>query len=308
MGRRKSRPARAVGLGSGAAAAAEPDAPSPSGSGGASKSRRAAKGEARRREDVCFEVDDSTWCLSDGDRRDLAELVMRDGRISGEGEGALDVAALHEAEREKRCSLRLRVRDAPEEGFRLGQWPVVPSDCVILEYAIAGMVFSGCFDGPDEGVSGLAHLVRLRFVTLRVHAFAVSRSADSVSVASFRVRLGLMEQAFATCESLLEVTRHPWRKSFMNMMAWVRPEVMTSAAIYGMDGLARPINGGANGDFTPKKDSQFDLAAFYEAVKPSMYVPLHLYISLSHKLLGINCCGWSKTTIAHFKKCVKHFF
>ncbi|EEC82693.1 hypothetical protein OsI_27351 [Oryza sativa Indica Group] len=270
MGRRKSRPARAVGLGSGAAAAAEPDAPSPSGSGGASKSRRAAKGEARRREDVCFEVDDSTWCLSDGDRRDLAELVMRDVRISGEGEGALDVAALHEAEREKRCSLRLRVRDAPEEGFRLGQWPVVPSDCVILEYAIAGMVFSGCFDGPDEGVSGLAHLVRLRFVTLRVHAFAVSRSADSVSVASFRVRLGLMEQAFATCESLLEVTRHPWRKSFMNMMAWVRPEVMTSAAIYGMDGLARPINGGANGDFTPKKDSQFDLAAFYEAVKPSM--------------------------------------
>ncbi|EEE67827.1 hypothetical protein OsJ_25598 [Oryza sativa Japonica Group] len=270
MGRRKSRPARAVGLGPGAAAAAEPDAPSPSGSGGASKSRRAAKGEARRREDVCFEVDDSTWCLSDGDRRDLAELVMRDVRISGEGEGALDVAALHEAEREKRCSLRLRVRDAPEEGFRLGQWPVVPSDCVILEYAIAGMVFSGCFDGPDEGVSGLAHLVRLRFVTLRVHAFAVSRSADSVSVASFRVRLGLMEQAFATCESLLEVTRHPWRKSFMNMMAWVRPEVMTSAAIYGMDGLARPINGGANGDFTPKKDSQFDLAAFYEAVKPSM--------------------------------------
>ncbi|XP_015695228.2 E3 ubiquitin-protein ligase SHPRH [Oryza brachyantha] len=265
MGRRKSRPARAGGLGAGAAA--EPDAPSPS-SGGASKSRRAAKGEARR--DVCFEVDSSTWCLSDGDRRDLAELVMRDVRISGEGEEALDVAALYEAGREKRFPLRLRVRDAPEEGFRLGNWPVVPSDCVILEYVVAGMVISGCFDGPDEGVSGLAHLVKLRFVTLRVHAFNVSQSGDSVSVVSFRVRLGVMEKAFAACESLLEVTRHPWRKSLMNMVAWVRPEVMTSTAIYGMDGPVLPINGDANGDFTPKKDSQFDLAALYEAIKPSM--------------------------------------
>uniref|UniRef100_A0A0D9X2Z0 RING-type domain-containing protein n=1 Tax=Leersia perrieri TaxID=77586 RepID=A0A0D9X2Z0_9ORYZ len=268
MGRKKSRPVRAGALGAVVSAEAEPDAPSPSGGGGGgggggSKSTRR---EARRR-DVCVEVDGSTWCLGDGDRRDLAELVMRDVRVSGEG---LDVAALREADREKRYSLRLRVRDAPEEGFRLGNWPVVPSDCVILECAIAGVVVSGCFDGPDEGVSGLAHLVSLRFVTLRVHDFSVSHSGDSVLAGSFRVRLGMMEQAFAACESLLEVTRHPWRKSLMNMMAWVRPEVLTSAAIYGEADLVCPINGGANGDFTPKKDSQFDLDAFYEAVKPSM--------------------------------------
>jgi E3 ubiquitin-protein ligase SHPRH len=90
------------------------------------------------------------------------------------------------------------------------------------------------------------------------------------------------DQAFAACESLLEVTRHPWRKSLMNVMAWVRPEVTTSATVYGMDGLVPPVDGGADSDFTPKSDSQFDLAAFYEAVKPSTYVP---YISCSHVLL-----------------------
>jgi len=56
----------------------------------------------------------------------------------------------------------------------------------------------------------------------------------------------------------------------MNMMAWLRPEVTTSAAIYGVDGLGVLMDDGANADFTPKSDSQFDLAAFYEAVKPSM--------------------------------------
>ncbi|KAG8079306.1 hypothetical protein GUJ93_ZPchr0007g5579 [Zizania palustris] len=265
MGRKKSRPVRAGGLGAGAAA--EPDAPSPSSS--TSRSRRAAKGEGEARRDVCLEVDNSTWYLIDGDQRDLAELVLRDVRLPGEGKEGLNIGALPEEDMETRFSLRLRVRDAPKEGFRMGQWPVVPSDCVIMEYVIAGKVISGCFDGPDEGVSGLAHLVSLRFVTLRVHAFTVSQSADFAGSVSFRVRLGIMERAFAGCESLLEVARHPWRKSLMNMMAWVRPEVITSAAVYGMDGLVWPMNDGAYGDFTPKKDSEFDLAAFYEAVKPS---------------------------------------
>ena len=56
----------------------------------------------------------------------------------------------------------------------------------------------------------------------------------------------------------------------MNMMAWLRPDITTSAAIYGMDGLGVAMDDSGNADCTPKSDSQFDLAAFYEAVKPSM--------------------------------------
>ncbi|KAL6896865.1 hypothetical protein ACP4OV_007437 [Aristida adscensionis] len=264
MGRKKSRPVRATGAGAGA----DPDAPSPSGSAAAPK--RAAKGEARR--DVCVEVGTEAWGLPDGDRRDVAEVVLRDVSVSGEGE-----AALEEACRAPGFSLRLRVRDAPEEGFRLGHWPVVPSDCVHLEYASRAdhgekpgdVVVSGCFDGPDEGVSGLAHLLSLRFVTLRVQSLRAFRHMGEPRVESFRVRVELMAQAFSACESLLEVARHPWRKSLMNMMAWLRPEVTTSAAIYGLQGLVLPTDGGANADFAPKSDSQFDLAAFYEAIKPS---------------------------------------
>ncbi|KAK3126035.1 hypothetical protein QOZ80_7BG0613020 [Eleusine coracana subsp. coracana] len=266
MGRKKSRPVRAVGAGAGAET--EPGAPSPSGS---RTKRSAAKGQARR--DVRVEVDKSTWGLPDGDHRDVAEVVLRDVSFSGEGEVALE---LEEAYRASRFSLRLLVRDAPEEGFRIGNWPVVPSDCVLLEYVVngdhegkheSGVVLSGCFDGPDEAVSGLAHLVNLRFVTLRIQSFRAFRDMDEVRTESFRVRVEMMEQAFGGCESLLEVAKHPWRKSLMNMMAWLRPEVMTSAAIYGTDGPVLPMDADANA--APKSDSQFDLAAFYEAVKPS---------------------------------------
>lgn len=275
MGRKKSRPVRAAGAGS----AADPYAASPSGS-----ARRGAKGgEARR--DVCVEVDRSTWGHADVDHRDVAEVVLRDVSVSGgwDGEGAL--ALEEEAPGASTFSLRLRVRGAPEEGFRMGQWPVVPSDCVLLECVVHGdreekheeYVVSGCFDGPDEGVSCLGHLVSLRFVTLRVQSFRAFRDVGVARVESFRVTVEVTEQAFSACESLLEVARHPWRKSLMNVMAWLRPEVTTSAAIYGMDGLAVPMHDGGNADFAPKSDSQFDLAAFYEAIKPSMCVS---YVSL----------------------------
>jgi len=264
MGRKKSRPVRAAGAAS-AAAQADPDAPGPSGG-----TKRAAKAEARR--DVRVEVDRSTWGLADADHRDVAEVVLRDVSVSADGEEALG-----EAFGASRFSLRILVRDAPEEGFRMGQWPVVPSDCVLLEYVVHGdgeekhqLMVSGCFDGPDEGVSGLAHLVSLRFVTLRIQSLRAFRDVGEAQVESFRVRVEVMEGAFGACQSLLEVARHPWRKSLMNMMAWLRPEVTTSAAIYGVDGLGVLMDDGANADFTPKSDSQFDLAAFYEAVKPSI--------------------------------------
>lgn len=282
MGRTKSRPSRARGLGACAAPAPEPDAPSPSaGSAGSSKSKRAAKGEARR--DVLVEVDGGASGGPGDDRRDLAELVLRDVRLGGEGK--LEGAGLGAPEEGcsgnvGRCSLRLRVRDAPEDGFRLGHWPVVPSDCVLLEYHaenLGGGVFvSGCFDGPDEGVSGLVHLVSLGFVTLRVWEYSSLPGDDSAPAMVLRVRVEVMDRAFGACESLLEVARQPWRKSLMNVMAWVRPEVTTSAVMYGMDGLVPATDGDEECDFAPKSDSQFDLAAFYEAVKPSMCVP---YIS-----------------------------
>nr|CAB3458988.1 unnamed protein product [Digitaria exilis] len=259
MGRKKSRPVRAAG----AAFAADPDAPGPSGG-----AKRAAKGQARR--DVCVEVDRSTWGLADVDHRDVAEVVLRDVSVSGDGEEE----ALEEVLGASRFSLRLRVRDAPEEGFRMGQWPIVPSDCVLLECVVhekqEEFVVSGCFDGPDEGVCGLAHLVSLRFVSLRVQSLRVFRDMGEARVESFGVGVEVMEQAFSACESLLEVARHPWRKSLMNMMAWLRPEVMTSAVLYGIDGLGVSTDDGATADSTPKSDSQFDLAAFYESIKPSL--------------------------------------
>jgi len=48
----------------------------------------------------------------------------------------------------------------------------------------------------------------------------------------------------------------------MNMMAWLHPEVTTSAVLHGMDGLDVLKYDGANAGSAPKSDSEFDLAAF----------------------------------------------
>ena len=55
----------------------------------------------------------------------------------------------------------------------------------------------------QTGVSGLAHLVSLRFVTLRVQSLRAFRDAGEAKVESLGVRVEVMEGAFGACESLL---------------------------------------------------------------------------------------------------------
>lgn len=128
---------------------------------------------------------------------------------------------------------------------------------------------TGSFDGPVEGVTGLVHLASLKFLTLR----PLPGMTFSESLSSLRLRVEIQNSAFDACESLLDSTRQLWRKSMVNVMAWLRPEVMTSEARYRYKLPADieidfPID--ENEDSSPsRKGASFNVASFYEAIKPS---------------------------------------
>ncbi|KAA8533961.1 hypothetical protein F0562_031478 [Nyssa sinensis] len=136
------------------------------------------------------------------------------------------------------------------------------------------VILSGGFDGPDEGISGLVHLISLKFLTLRpILGFTFSEDMSSL-----RVRVEILKSAFDACESLLDNTRQIWKKSMMNVMGWLRPEVMTSEAMYGLSTSADKEHGlqmMADDDSSVlRKRARFDATGFYEAIKPSKGDPV----------------------------------
>lgn len=179
-------------------------------------------------------------------------------------------------------SLRFCLLGVDDSSFRLGHCPVLPAENILLEYGVleknhtaddvgeCTALFSGTFDGPDEGVSSLVHLVNQKFLTLRL----IEEVGNSRVVPSLRFRVEILKSTFDACKSLLEISRNPWRKSMMNLMSWLRPEVTTSEAIYGVNGSKAE-----SGDLRPEasdsfKQADFNAAEFYEAIKPSKGEPM----------------------------------
>lgn len=222
------------------------------------------------------EVVRSCW-ISD-EHLDIAEVVLTDmnwgDEFSGDGFG--------EDFNQDSYSLRFRVCNINEHISRIkcgGHWPVLSSADISLEFIKKcptenmerlSVILSGSFDGPDEGISGLVHLASLKFMTLRPARWV--GFADDIS--TIRVRVEILKSAFDACESLLDTnTRQLWKKSMLNVMAWLHPEVMTSEARYGvsksteMEADLDTQTGEANSG--PGNRARFDVAGFYEAIKPS---------------------------------------
>ncbi|XP_020086038.1 E3 ubiquitin-protein ligase SHPRH isoform X1 [Ananas comosus] len=267
MGRKKSRPIRAGGI---ISESTNPEKGDDSTTGDEIKSQ-----ESKDSKDSKKVIDvDSCSCASN-EHLDIAEVILNDVRFL---DGVIDYRSLEESFSQSEYSIRLSLHDVDEGSFVLGQWPTISSDNIFLEYLMqegntsdsnekSSVVVSGTFDGPDESVSGLAHLVSLKFLTLRI-VLDVGGLAD---IPSFKVRVEILKSAFEACESLLETMRQPWRKSMMSLISWLRPEVTTSEVIYGIEG-DEALHYGAAG-FDAKNDTEFDVAGFYEAVKPSKEEP-----------------------------------
>nr|KAJ0219821.1 hypothetical protein LSAT_V11C200097200 [Lactuca sativa] len=113
--------------------------------------------------------------------------------------------------------------------------PVLSTSDIYLEFIEkrvdmeAHVMVTGNFDGPSEGVSGLVHLVSMKFLTLR----PTTGLTFSGNLSSIRLRVEIQKCTFEGSESFFGTTRQIWKKSMMNVMAWLRPEVTTSEARYG---------------------------------------------------------------------------
>ncbi|KAL8135332.1 hypothetical protein AgCh_010118 [Apium graveolens] len=226
------------------------------------------------------QVDTTSW--NSAQRYDIAEIVLNDLDVSQEFWGFVSSDQFY---RESKYSLRFRLLNVG--GFlgriKLGHWPVFSGSHMYLELLEKRVLddgetdvvlLKGRFDGPDEGVSGLVHLAGISFLTLRP-VLGVTLSHRSLSL---RMRVGLLKSAFDACESLFDNTRGLWRRSMMRIMAWLRPEVMTSEFRYGYNAKAGEEKGLAGEtDETSadlRKRKKFDAAGFYEAIKPSKKYPM----------------------------------
>ncbi|CAN0923759.1 E3 ubiquitin-protein ligase SHPRH [Linum grandiflorum] len=267
MGRKKqSRPHRSGGL---------VIQPSEDASKSEFEKSKATEAEVTEREDEPFfiQVDKTEW--SSVEHFDLAEVVLTNLCL---GEGYHTFAIDVDFYQESKYSIWIRVSnltDGALNGMKFGHWPVVSSNDVKLEVVEVkigedgekkeSVVLSVCFDGPDEGVSGLAHLIKLKFLTLR----PVLGFKHSEGVMTMRMRVEVIKDALDACESLLENNRQDWKKSMMDVMGWLRPEVMISEARYG---VTRSME--VDMDSITGKRAGFDVAEFYEAIKPSKSEPM----------------------------------
>ncbi|KAF6143028.1 hypothetical protein GIB67_041096, partial [Kingdonia uniflora] len=134
--------------------------------------------------------------------------------------------------------------------------------------------FLRVFDGPDDGVSGLVHLLTTKMLMVR----PVDEVRGLKDVGILRVRVEILRSAFDECESLWETTKQPWKKSMMCVMAWLRPEVTTQETRYGFNNSdCMEIDANMQTDSCSsvlKRRNRFDPTGFYEAIKPSKGQPV----------------------------------
>lgn len=212
------------------------------------------------------DVDRRSW--DSMEHRDISEIVLSNLNLSSEFVGS---------ELNDEYCLRIRLCNVNQHvgRIKLGRWPILSSENIHLEFVKtrAGgeigdfdVIVSGQFDGSDDGVSGLAHLVSLKFLTLRP-IFGVKLSED---VSSLRIRVEMLQSVFDACESLIDNTRQAWKKSMMSVMGWLRPELTTSEARYGVCLLSEmEKDSDSEVDNCSFEGSKFDVGRFYEAIKRS---------------------------------------
>ncbi|XP_042957344.1 E3 ubiquitin-protein ligase SHPRH isoform X1 [Carya illinoinensis] len=234
------------------------------------------------------ELDRASWASDE--HLDISEVVLIDLNLR---EGFSGYEVNDDFLLDSKYSLRFRLCNINDfvGRIKLGHWPVLSSSDVFLEFIeictrkdkkIHSVILSGSFDGPEEGISALVHLASLKFMTIR----PVMGVTSLGNASSLRVRVEILKSAFEACESLLENTRQLWKRSMMNVMAWLRPEVMTSEARYGVNSSAEMeidlhMEMG-NGNLDTKKRARLDAAGFYEAIKPSKADPM-----LEHDILDL---------------------
>lgn len=220
------------------------------------------------------EVNKNSW-VSD-EHLDISEIVLKDLKLK---EGFSGFIISEDFYHESKYSLRFRACNVNEfiSRIKLGHWPLLSSSSVTLEFVekckedmeTHTIILCGSFDGPDEGITGLVHLANLELFTLR----PVLGVTLLENMSSIRLRVEILKSMFDACDSILENSKKLWKRSMMDVIAWLRPEVLTSESRYGVSkSTEMDVESMTKRDDSPsetKNLARFDVAGFYEAIKPS---------------------------------------
>ena len=133
---------------------------------------------------------------------------------------------------------------------------------------------SGYLDGPKDSISGIAYLFKAGFVSMKPYIEDDSGDNMDSNVVCFRLRIGLTEKAFDNNDGLLDSGKSLWSKCMLKMMKWLRPELHTNEAIYGIsanrvssENSLQDCEGSPSGpDYASQQE--FDSSSLYEAIKP----------------------------------------
>ncbi|KAI3991562.1 hypothetical protein MKX01_040572 [Papaver californicum] len=229
---------------------------------------------------------DQTLCSTNEKHLDIAEVVLKDFNYKSRDERLFDF------EKDKEFSLRFRLCNPQEElvnRFRFGHVAVMSARDIFLEFLVDKemdendkvVVFEGNFDGSDEGICSLIQLISQKILTVRpVKEVRVSEEEEFLSIT---LRVEILKSAFDLCESLLETSRKPWKRSMMSVMSWLRPDVTTCGAIYAgieettenmeLDAcMDETVEGSSRRD--PRHGTGFNVAEFYDSIKPTKLEPM----------------------------------
>ncbi|KAK9061003.1 hypothetical protein SSX86_018183 [Deinandra increscens subsp. villosa] len=230
---------------------------------------------------VYIEVERNSW--GSEEHYDISEVILINLNVCEEFQ--VKNSEEQRSWDDEKYNLRFQLRNVNDLITRLRQrghlpWPTIPSSDIYLEFVEkrdsldvdTHVIVTGNFDGPSEGVSGLVHLVDMKYLTLR----PITGLTFSGSLPSIKLRVEIQNCMFDACESLFEDARSSWKKSMMKVMAWLRPEVMTSEARYGFKMPADMAVGLEPNDesVVNRKRARFDVSGFYEAIKPSKDNPM----------------------------------
>ncbi|KAL8539428.1 hypothetical protein ACS0TY_001155 [Phlomoides rotata] len=271
MGRRKNRPHRSGGI---------PERRPPGPELSKDNEEQPGKDDVDVEEPFFVEIDKCNWVSEE--HYDVSEIVLMNLRVNEEFYG---YKLSEEFYRDSRCLFRFKLSNVYQHlgRMKLGHWPVLSESDVCLQFVMKCtaegserdvVMMSGTVDGTDEGVTGLVHLVSLKYFTLR----PVLGIEFLEGMSSICIQVEILKSMFDECKSLLDNTRQLWKRSMMSAMAWLRPEVTTSEARYGYNGVNNmKVDEPFVADDDPSASTQqarFEVSSFYEAIKRSKEAPM----------------------------------
>ncbi|KAI5079688.1 hypothetical protein GOP47_0005167 [Adiantum capillus-veneris] len=135
------------------------------------------------------------------------------------------------------------------------------------------VIISGYLDCSDETITAFTYLFKAGYISVRpLIRVDEKQYVDNPEIVC-RLVIGVTQKSFDGCNGLLDGAKSLWSRSMLKVMRWLRPELHTDEAIYGLS-ENKPTGRSSvlvetDGQETEGRSQQtFDPTLLYEALRP----------------------------------------